>query len=419
MENFEDFLKKEAQSFKIQPSEKVWQGIEAAVVKPGRSIAWWYAAAALVLVSCGTLWYFNFNPTHQTSQGKTNLEGNKVQQEKSLSTVKEENKNHTIGKVSSTETNKPGISERVVEKAKPGTVKIATYPKASSTSSPEKSDRVSDKEFDSNSKIGGLADETKDRTLLLIPEHKPVSYKSRQREKLISVTSEQLTEVIRGNGVEHKHEFLGYFDYVLTAGVNFSDPRNVSGFKNFVKPSEGFGLTFSTRYNFGCCWGLSAGIGYQQSAYTIGAVSIAPETIYIKGKNQDLFPQSATYKLSNESQHKNTLKQIIVPLALQYRVYKSNNNSISIFTGVDLAKIIGSRYLIKNTTSDRLFSNESLINPFHTYLSLGASYTHNLSNKLKLVGGYKMQYQLVNTFSNRYDLKENLMVNGLNLGIVF
>jgi hypothetical protein len=417
VENFEDFLKNEAQSFKMQPSEKVWKSIETAIAKPGKSFIWWYAAAALVLVSCGTLLYFNANPTNRTIASKKHIETQNVKQNATRQPFKKEGENVNPVVPLTSGINKPGVVPQILNEPTIMTNKVIDNGKESTTYASEKGVKISIDEFNANNKQQQeTINESRNVEPVSLTEQKPIIYKYSHRDMLTLRTTKELSELIRVKEATPKRAYL---NYLISGDVNISSPRNIAGYSNFIKPAGGFGLTFSARYNFGRCWAISAGIGVRQNSYRIGAVNITPETIYIATSSTDSFPQNVNYKLSNESQHKNVLKQIIMPLAFHYQMHVSNRNYVSINTGIDIAKVIDSRYLIKNTTSDRLFTNASLINSFNTYMTLGVSYTHSLNDNLKLVCGYKMQYQMGNTFNNSYHLKESLIVNGLNFGIEF
>ncbi len=410
MDNFEDFLKNEAHDFKMQPSEKVWNGVQSAISTPKRIALWWYSAAAIVLISGLSLLYIHFG-TRNILQNNTAI---------SSEQYKANNNKPSVGESPIIPDEKP-----VPENSKPGQGKdhnasgnAGNRNKAHRLIGAESHHKTEDKTIQASDK-SPKEDDIKEFTkaeMVSSMAQKQVSYASVSREIIIQRTKEGISALSRDRAIPKRKNTL---DYLISVGMNISNPIGSTSFKNFIKPSTGFGLGFSAIYNFGSHWGIIAGIGYQQHSYKIGAVSIAPEKIYIANAMQDSLPQDANYKLSNESQNRNIIRQLILPLAFQYRKDLGHRNSVSIFTGVDITKTIGSRYLIKNASNDRLFSNRDFIAPMNTYLSIGANYTCILNNNLRLLVGYKIQYQLNNTFNHDYYLKENLLVNGINIGIVF
>ena len=412
MENFEDFLKNEAQGFKMQPSEKVWKGVQAGIVKPRRVFIWWYTAAALVLLSSGAILYFNAKPANNTSKTKTENNTTISEPSKKNSSIIEYPVNDKPG-VNKTDLIEQGQHKNTVEEKRSGVdVKDEKKTATNEDNSVETSTTVSAE----NNRIIESVSESRKKVAVTLIEQKQIILPALQRERLVITTSQNLNRIIP---IKEPRFVTPHFEYLVNAGITVSSPTNNTNYNNFLKPGGGFVLNFTTKYNFTPAWGISAGLGYQQNRYRIGAVSIAPETVYIAGSFQDSLPQNANYKLSNETQHRNVLHQIILPLALHYTHRISNKSGLDISGGIDFSRVIGSFYLIKNPANDRLFSNKDIIQPFNMYSSLGVSYTRQMNDKLGLVCGYKVQYQLRNTFDSDYHFREYLLINGLSLGIGF
>lgn len=399
MDQFEDFLKQEAAKFSLSPSAKVWKGVQDGISKPKR-IGWiWYAASVLVIATVSSLGYFWWQ-SDPIVNSKNNI-------------VKE---NHTP---ETTILPQPKINqEALIQEVQPTDQQPKQNPhnKIKQTSTSDKQAKINN-----TSLVAGNANE--------IASSKQDSYKqlavSLRTNSSFVIYSASIKSIKPISFTLRKPNIFGdqirkqKIVYSITLGTNVSKPLN-AGYKNFVKPGLGYSLLFTLRYNFSKRIGISGGVGLQRNHFKVGAVMINPETIYLNAYHRDSVAQSAQYRLSNESMNNNITRQLVFPMAVHYNLFLNPfGGNLSLFAGMDMAKILSAKYLIKSNTNDRLFFNKDFLNSYTTYMSFGVSYYHKLNNTMGWMCNYKMQYQAGNTFQNNYSLQEHLFINGLNLGLLF
>lgn len=400
MEQFEDFLKQEAANFSLPPSAKVWKGVQAGVSKPKR-IGWiWYAASVLIIAagtSFGYLWWSS-SPQRVNSKSSIRID-NKAPETLILpqSVIKKE---ELTQEVQPTKTPREAQFNNVIKQTN------ASY-------KPTKNKNSSSVEIVANDKSSTKQDSHKQFAMTLNSFSKFINYS-------ISIQSISAIEhTLRKPAISGYQVKTQKMVYSISAGTNLSKPLN-AGYKNFVKPGLGYTVLLTLRYNFSKRFGISGGMGLQKNHYKVGAVRINPETIYLNAYHRDSVAQSAQYRLSNESMNNNITRQLIFPMAVHYNLFLNPfGGNLSLFAGMDMAKIVSAKYLIKSNTNDRLFTNKDFLNSFNTYMCFGVSYYHKLNKTMGWMCNYKMQYQAGNTFQSNYSLQEHLFINGLNFGLLF
>ncbi len=398
MDNFEEFLRKEAQDFKLTPSQKVWEGVQMAIVKPKRVFVWWYAAASILVLSVASIWYFT---TVAPTKTITNNSVPKQQHQETTQNKPE------ISSNGNSDVNKSNSSSKTIVVSKTGGRKANKFIEHS-PSERNVSENIGDQEGEktelnspaTSKVVVGLLSS---RRITISPSW--VNYSS--SAGLISISTIK-------SRPQTKHDRI---HYTIAGGVNLSNPIKIN-YNNFVKPSLGYGFIFGARLEFRPSLGVSIGIGYQENSYKLGAVIINPETIYYSTSN-GMVAQTAKHKLSNERMNRNFSRQIIVPVAIHFKRNTSASDYFLFSMGLDVSKIASVNYLIKNATSDRLFTNNETLNSFSSYLSVGTAYHHRFNKSLEWLCSYKLQYQTGNTYTETSRLKEHLLVNGIQLGIGF
>ncbi len=411
MDNFEEFLKKEAQGFKIQPSDSVWKGVHAAVVKPRRIFLVWYGAASAIILLSVLVGYFAY--THSTSKQEA---GAMPQQNETKANPQVSAPNH-----SDIKTNPDSMKglESVTKKAFSSREKGITNQEMNRE---RESSILNEKKMNAiqkNPSIPTAKTRVENQGNLMVLKMFPL----RSAMPLMSTTSS--VEMIGKQRALNNKMPLGRTQrekrdklfFSVSAGLNVAKPVRLN-YNSFIKPALGFGVVILTRYEFSTWFGMSAGLGYQQNSYKVGAVMISPETIFLKSSN-GMVAQTAQYKLSNESMKVNTSGQIFVPIAVEFKRYISSKSNIAFALGFDFTKKMDRNYLIKNTTNDRLFINNELLNPVSSFLSWGTIFHHKINQKIGWLGGYKLQYQIGNTFKGVYGLQEHLLVNSIQMGLEF
>ncbi len=376
MDNFEDFLKEEAKGFEMEPSGRVWNAVEGAITKPKRLLYWWYGAAGLVFCISATIGYYYLSSgnTNKMKYSKnaviekpiTENSNDENKRGKTDVITKEQDHNNAIAGSSTTKKQEPVYVGHKENNNKPGTNSIQ-----------EVATKTEKKQASADHLYSGL-------TIVQIQQKQYIPLQP-------AITKDFKNIAQRNHEInKHKEADAGTFSFMFTAGLNVSNPLKIN-YRNYVKPALGFSILFTTRYKITRSFSASAGFGFQENRYKIGAVAIYPETIYLSTPN-GLVAQTAKYKLNNETLHNNLTQQIIVPLALGYNFHLSAQKSIVFLGGIDFAKNIAPHYLIKSETNDRLFSNDGIINHFNTYITSGLEYHQKINKKSEWICSYKIQY---------------------------
>ncbi len=400
MDQFEDFLKQEASNFSLAPSAKVWKDVQAGISKPKR-IGWiWYAASVLVIATGTSIGYLWWSSVPQGVNSK--------------SAISIENKAPETARSPQSIISKDDLTQEVQPANKPRKEQSNHVIKETNTTyKPTKNNNASSVEVITNDISSTKQDSFKQFAMSLSSFSTLINYSNSIRS-IYPIEYTLRKPAISGYQVKPQKMV-----YSVSAGANISKPLN-AGYKNFVKPGLGYSVLFTLRYNFSRRFGISGGVGLQKNHYKVGAVMINPETIYLNAYHRDSVAQSAQYRLSNESMNNNITRQLVFPLAVHYNLFLNPfGGNLSLFAGMDMAKILSAKYLIKSNTNDRLFINKDFLNSFNTYMCFGVSYYHKLNKTMGWMCNYKMQYQAGNTFQNNYSLQEHLFINGLNLGLLF
>lgn len=399
MDQFEDFLKEEASKFSLSPSAKVWKGVQAGISKPKR-IGWiWYAASVLVIATVSSLGYFWWE-----SDPIVNSKNN----------IAKENHAPETTKLPQSNINKEELIQEVQPTDQRPKQNLHNRIKQTSTSVKQAKINNTDLVAGNANEIASTKQDSYKQYVFSLSTYSGFVISSASIQSINPVSFTLRKPNISGDQIK-KQKIV----YSISIGTNVSKPLN-AGYKNFVKPGLGYSLLFTLRYNFSKRFGISGGLGLQKNHYKIGAVMINPETIYLNAYHRDSVAQSAQYRLSNESMNNNITRQLVFPMAVHYNLFLNPfGGNLSLFAGMDMAKILSAKYLIKSNTNDRLFFNKDFLNSYTTYMSFGVSYYHKLNDRMGWMCNYKIQYQAGNTFQNNYSLQEHLFINGLNLGLLF
>jgi hypothetical protein len=402
VEDFEEFLKKEAQGFKMEPTPRVWKGIQAGMPASRRFPIWWYGAASIfILITASVIYYSSI------FQRQSNLKSNEGTVNPSI-----KNAEKPLPEIKADQVI---INPQVVTPSinKKGTV--TQRPPVSSTKISQEKIKNQNHNLEISNQDNKLNTDTKDGNLVSrIEMITPKKLSFKQSEILMPIAIE--IQQIEIKNIPEK-PIARKFYFTVTAGINLAKPLKIN-YNRFVKPALGYSFLFTAGYAFTPLLGISTGLGYQHSSYKVGAVRISPETIYLNTPNGNV-SKTANYKLSNESMNLNIRRQLLIPVSLDLKLKTGEKGYAKFSLGIDIAKELYPRYLIKNTESDRLFRDNQLLNSVNNYLTFGYSLLYYKNHNIGFLMGYKFQYQLNNTFKSDYNLREHTMINGVHFGIQF
>jgi hypothetical protein len=396
VDNFEDHLKNQAEGFKITPSDRVWEGVKAGLRGKKRTPFWWYGAALILLTGFSLLVYRNYGPTLNDTV-KNSIENNSSRNETTATPTISQDNTATDNTNVRTEITPPGnVPETIV--SKPAVEKApALNEKTFVALSAPLAQQVQEEKHDGIATLPSLKLNTRSEKVFT---QEQIGYNARPVPYRIAPSAQKLR-------------------YTVSAGFVLTTPVS-AGYKAYLKPGGGWNLQAGVTYALNHSVGLSAGIGFTQKRYNVGVVSITPETIAVIRNDGDTLSQSASFKLSNESHFRNINRQLSIPVAIHYDItLNSSGARLGVFSGFEFSRVFAGRYLIKSESSDRLFINKGLLNPYNTNFNVGIGYSPRIGDTNRLVFRYTASYQLGNSYHPGYGLREHLFSNTLSAGFSF
>jgi hypothetical protein len=398
MDNFEDFLKEQGDNFRIKPGSRVWDGIEAGLDKKRKKPVGIIVSgiAALLLLSTGI--YFLAKP------GKTNHdEANKSESKKIEKSVESTPDRKDAGKTISPVN--AGEKEMITD----GLRKGQQHFQASETKN-----TVEENPKTPEGKVNNVEINERVRNDLFLPDPNRIIYMAGN----IQGVKDQLATVVSYRMDNNQQDAISKdnkpskYKYIAEAGINLS--HILSNYSSFIKPALGYQAELTGIYSINSMYSFGTGIQYRQTSYSIGAVTVSPYSQLVNNSYQLI-----NYKLNNEVYKKNIIREISVPLNLYAQIWSNQKQDLEFNAGSTLAKTFVKNYLIKIPQSDKIFINNDFISPYIMYFNTGLTYFWKRKNGPEIVAGYKILFQLNNTYTNHLDLREHYFVQGLSLGLAF
>jgi len=404
MDNLEEHLRKEAGKFKIVPSEKVWGEIEDHLKHSTKKFPYQYYVLLIIFITGTAIFFFKYNLFDQSIYPKKNQLSIKGQKDRTI-----ENPNIKSNDLSSGSTNRSipgrGTMETKTQRDIQNNYTIVSTPRNSIR----------------NEALGKSNNDLLENETTVKSSNRPIHLEV-INEGFMAIAPAVIESLKPGlKDLQFKSDNRNYqpqINYLVNIGMNLSYPAGTK-YRSFIKPGLSLNTGMSIKYNINYLLALSVGLGYEKTSYFLGAVNMNPETIYLNTKNGTQ-PQTANYRLNNESKQHNIIQQFCLPFSFQYKIFYNNfGSSLTALTGVELSRVKAPGYLIKSESSDRLFSNAMVINKYNNSALLGIYYTKKLGRKIGWMAGYHVKYQTGNTFKSEYNLSEHLMNHSLNFGVLF
>lgn len=392
MDPFEEFLKNEAAGFKLEPSEKVWKGVQSGLQARKRRVLIIYSAVASVVV---LLLVSLFLMQHKATDAP-------VSTEQKITHPSTPNLTPSVPDAATAQSHMPPVSENVnatrpvIHNTK-ATSPVSATPAAISVNA-------------------NRAERAEQRMLRFAPAQ---ANALSQFKVLPSVAS--LGDVLRPEMIELKpKQGLATTRYYVTAGSNITHSFNSGALSHFIKVAPGFNVFAGIRHNITSKVALSAGLSYQRSRYHLGVVSIQPEK-YIYGVTwSGVKAYDINYRLNNESYQSNALHSFSLPLGAEFTVFSFPQSAVALLAGCEPAMQFASKYYVLVPGTDRIIENEKLVRRLNLLADAGIGYSRNLSNKQVLLVRYTLHQQVFNTLrAEEKTFTEKRLSQGLSVGIAF
>jgi hypothetical protein len=421
-ENFEHFLRQNAEEFRMHPSPKVWDGISETLTKRKRRF---YFGLATLLISSSILGYtlldFSFGKTVTTTATTF----------KAPAEVRSPVSSRRINELASKKSNVVTLTvNQPVNKFSKARAGVAITP-------------VSNAVPEDNGSTDNLAIQRQIwmADLLTSPFNNSLNGLSASKNlfdfKFSSLNTEE--NAIKLHRRNSKFETMFFF----TPTVSY---RNLSENKSYLRstpigvpysyaalydvnnavthrPNIGLELGVTSKYSITKNVKLRAGLQFNINRYDIKAFKYTPERATIALNNGSSGVQSvtaaSTYRNFNGGETdwlQNFYFQVSTPIGAEVKLHGSDKMYIGAASTIQPTYVLGDRaYLItadyKNYAQVPWLMRRWNVN---TNLETFVAYS---TGKLKWQVGPQVRYQLLSSFVNEYPVKENLFDFGLKVGL--
>lgn len=443
-ENFENFLKGHADKFKMTPSKKVWHGIYNDL-HPGTR--WPSVAMSIVFIfTLVIIGHLNTNNGHNTPlHNVTSLPAtshhtsNLVQHKKTSHPAKHSYTQGIINGDNSTTANTgdndPNTNQlSVIKSIQPSSNTIISLPNINEKNNNAVSENKNEIPIiieNSVTKTSSLNnDVTKSSQHLndIMNEERSENTTSNINKEInptIKEPAKKLQPQANGDNIR-KPSRISNVTWTYYLSPSFSYRYLSDDVNNFVVHKPRIGYEAGTEMSFKIYKKLSFTTGLQLnfSGYKIRANNAHPimATLTLNGETpgqNSIYYSISHYSNSTASDFtrlKNYSFQASLPIGLQYVLAENDNIKFSAAATFQPSVIIAKQaYLLSSDKKNYLKASDLLRNwnmntSFTTYVSFS-------SNSLNWQIGPQVRYQLLSTYSNRYQNKEHLVNYGFRIGI--
>ncbi|MBN8676370.1 MAG: hypothetical protein J0L56_19745 [Chitinophagales bacterium] len=467
--DFEQFVKQNADQYRMFPSDKVWVGIDKALHTRRRWYGWGLAFL-LVLTGAGVALVMLTTPANkQTQPVSTTLTGNSTltahkqtefkepvslsnptsdiaishplnfdnKPQKEFQTFKPNN-NNTATLVADQSTvaaipvaDAPAESHKTIQVLQDNKNRKDLYINNSASSLSHTPVPSKQKEVATESTLSPAVEKTDEKNIVLIKPDDDAEYpltiesviNSFKRTKPSRKISYQvyLTPTISYRKLS---ENKGFLQSAASAGnipafAAYNDVRNVV----VHKPDIGLELGFTARYPLTKAIQVKAGLQFNVSRYDIKAYSYPGEiaTIALDAGSNSSISRETTYRTRSGNKAnwlQNLYYSASLPVGVEMKLIpgKNNSNYFGIAATIQPTYIISDRTYLLSTDFKNYVKVPSLTRNWNMNTSFEAFMSYG-TGKTKWQVGPQIRYQIRSSFENKYPVKENLFDFGLKIGV--
>ncbi|HEU0111182.1 MAG TPA: hypothetical protein VFQ73_09920 [Flavisolibacter sp.] len=432
-ENFEDFLRQNADGMRMRPSDTVWKNISSRLNNNRRRIVF---TAGIILLAISSLTYLLVDsPSNKIGNAATSKQLNS-RTSQSNNSAKSVNK--TSGVITRTALEQPGlisqapISKEVTGESTPGSITTGIAGNLNDNFIVNEVVAFNDFEptiVDEYPGMG-LASTTQENQKLttstpgLFPltiESVFNSYKPRIQKKKIGLQF-YFTPTLSYRKLGENKSFLRNQS---STNLNYL-PALVFDVNNVVthKPDIGFEFGMAAKYPITKKMKVRAGVQFNLNRYDIKAynTSTSVSTIMFNGRSNNSIDSMRTYtSYSTVNGYKqdwlqNYYVQISTPVGVEFKIAGNDKTEFGIATTVQPTYVLGDRAYIITTDYKRYAEVPQLVRRWNVNTSI-ETFVGYSTGKLAWQVGPQVRYQLLSSFVNKYPVKENLFDYGLKIGV--
>lgn len=457
--DFEQFVKQNADQYRMYPSEKVWKGIHSSL----HTRRTWYGLgfALLILASVVVTWMMVSSPEIKQQATNNSIPPATTTKENQPTTEKKTEIHEFIGSTSSIQDNKfpeplvakntfvddhnaPVLEETADQIVSP---KVNFNPAARNdhsiiidskevTTTKKQNvvpafqnynlfDQATDNEYDPTqiSKkpiLINLTNTAQNNIYPLTIESVLNSYKSSAKHRKLSWQL-VLTPTISYRRLSENKSFLRNVS-VATGNYSYAYLYNVNSVVTH-KPDMGFEVGLITGYPITKNMKIRAGVQFNINRYGIKAFSYSNEVATIalnSNRGNDSLNEVTQYRNFNGYKSdwlQNLYFSVSAPIGLEFNFAGNSKTQFGIAGTIQPTYIISDKAYLISTDYKNYVEVPWLVRRWNmnTGLEMFVNYS---TGKVKWQVGPQVRYQLLSSFQNKYPVKENLFDFGLKVGIM-
>lgn len=440
-ENFEKFLKENADQYRMYPSEKVWKGVVKDLNKRRRWLGFTFGAFLLVASLFG---YYVVENNSSVSTPASSNSSDVVYNEKeagnesiSSSGTSGNSPDQSVNTFVKTPLVSTNTKVKTQNSTKPSPIFINNVDQApvEKSSTVETISIINNKVTSIDEKeTATLTDLSADETSSSVTETVSVL---NETEPLLTIesVSNLYKAPIKKSKITYQLYFTPTVSYrKLTENKSYlrSVPQAVSNpgysalydIKNAVthKPDIGLELGFTAKYPITNIIKVRGGIQFNINRYDIKAFNYSPEvaTIALNGGSRGNSVRTVTSYRNFNGYQANWLQnfyfQVSAPIGLEIRLKGSEKTHFGVASTVQPTYVLGERAYLLSSDYKNYSEVPWLIRRWNANTNLEAFVSYS-TGKLKWQVGPQVRYQLLSSFVTEYPVKENLFDYGLKVGI--
>jgi len=417
-ENFEGFLKQNADRFRMRPTDKVWSNISSSLKKDRRNTAG--LSGLFLLVSLFS--YLATNQIKKPTDGLINRIDAPAYSFNVAAPVETPHAQHLL-RAKTTEVNRAGAapvaafpSSGMLAFLQTGTI---TSPISFFESSAVDSDPEAEQPQPAQSEPT-QPEAAPGKEELLSVESVVNSYKAAKRKKLgfqfyfsPTVSYRKLSE--------NK-------SYLRSVGNNIPSnyPALYTNVNNLVthKPDMGFEMGLAGKYELGSRMKVRAGLQFNVNRYDIRAFKSITEMATITLNSSSNRPPDSVMARSNYNNFngyqtnwlQNFYIQVSSPVGVEYTVTGNKNIQFGIASTIQPTYLLGDRAYMITSDYKNYVEVPWLVRRWNVNTNLETFVAYS-TGKMNWQVGPQVRYQLLSSFISKYPVKENLFDFGLKVGI--
>lgn len=407
-ENFEGFLRQNADGFRMRPSSKVWKGISDHLNRRRRRIGF---ALGISLLLTSALGYYLINDSQskivaQTNKTNSSTENISSNQAFKTQTASKENKTTFFEQSQKSETHS---SSRIAALPQPSTLQNSA---SNNLEKPLAADRT----------MFGLQNTFSPTVVDSYPNTNAIDEDNSPSLNPIVATDPLSIESVLNLFKPRRSKLQTQFYFTPTVSYRKLNDNNIDRIVTH-KPDFGFELGFATKYPVSKTVKLISGLQFNVNRYGIKTYNSITElaTIRVTDRNGGIGYVNTITNYNNFTGYQsnwldNFYFQIAAPTGVEVKIKGDDKVQFGIATTLQPTYNLGDKAYLISADYKNYAEYPKLIRKWNLSGNLG-TYVSYSTGHMKWQVGPQVRYQFLSSYLKKYPVKENLFDFGLRVGI--